>query len=257
MNLLKTLFELQEAAGIKDKKCMTFEMSVWNIDGKAVSFLVSYDDGVKCFDRRELDFPETGGKLPENFFDYEVKRLELTYRSEGIMGEVTAKDGNEEWTDEVVDLFGLREINHNLIFCTDMKSVRESDYYNYRENFPAGWEDTFKLKDYYFYIGEDVGLRGKNEDGSEFAYENGYWQISSISGMDAMKFYEEKVCGNYCWDIGSSWEIGMKHLDCSKMFRGATETEKLRDPDIEAQMADYFAKYIAGKKCFGKITETV
>ena len=247
MNFLKSILSLQ-------KGYVNLEISVWYIDGKVIAFLSNDENGkLKCFDRREIDLSEYNNILPETFFDIDVEHLKWQYRQEDFIGTVTDKDEKEDITDELLDLFGLREANHNLIYSTAMKSVKESDYYSHRECFPFEWEDTFLNKEYYFVINEDVGLRGKNDDGTEFVYENGYWQINSISALDAKVFYEEMVCKNYEWFNQCDWEIGMQNLDCSYLFRKYTELEKIREPEIVKQFKDKCEKYLRGKKCFQQI----
>ncbi len=254
MGFWKDIFALQKDVGIANAKYGSFEISIWNIDGKVVAFLSNDENSrLKAFDRREIDLSEYNGVLPENFFDFDIERLKLQYRQEDFIGTVTDNDEKEDITDELLDLFGLREANHNLIYSTTMKSVKESDYYSHRECFPSEWEDTFVDKEYYFVISEDVGLRGKNDDGTEFTYENGYWQINSISALDAKVFYEEVICKNYDWFKDCDWEMGMQNLDCTYLFRKYTELEKMREPEIVKQFEDKYEKYLWGKKCFQQI----
>ena len=248
---MNSLYQLQKATG--KTKYFTFEMSVWNIEGKVVAFLSAREEEIKAFDRREINLSETQGRLPASFFDIEAKLLEYEYRKADFIGEVGDEDERLEWTDELLDLFGLREINHNLIFSTEMTSVKESDYYNHRDCFPADWEDCFTVKDYYFCIQNDVGLRGKNEDGTEFVYKDGYWLIHSISALDAQQFYEKVICMNTGYGRDYSWECGMLGLDCDFLFRGPTQEELANDPATARKFAEYTEKYITGKTCFGEV----
>lgn len=248
---LNTLAQLQKATG--KTKYFNFEMSVWNIEGKAVAFLAVWDEhGIKAFDRKELALEETNGRLPKTFFDVEEKLLEYEYRKANFIGEVGDEDENIGWTDELLDLYGLREINHNLIFSTDMTSVKESDYYNHRDCFPADWEDCFETKDYFFCIKNDVGLRGKNDDGTTFVYKDGYFLIHSVSALDAQQFYEKVICLNSEYGKDYAWECGMLGLDCDFLFCGATAEELASDPAMAKKFAEYEAKYVTGKKCFGE-----
>ena len=249
---IEALEKLQKAVGIDKAKHLTgFEMSVWYIEGKVVSFLSTMKDGtLRVYDRREVDLSKSDGRLPKTFFDVEEKLLEYDYRCSDIIGTVTDDDSNEEFVEELLDLHGYRSINHNLIFSTDMNSVTESDYYAYRECFPADWEDCCAEKDYYFCITKDVGLRGKDENGKEFKYENGYWKIRAISFLDAHRFYEHIICSNFDYDKDYAWEIGLLNLDCDKVFRGVTADE-YSDENAVKQFEEYKAKYLTGRKCFG------
>ena len=93
---LNTLAQLQKATG--KTKYFNFEMSVWNIEGKAVAFLAVRDEnGIKAFDRKELAFEETNGRLPKTFFDVEEKLLEYEYRKANFIGEVGDEDENIDY----------------------------------------------------------------------------------------------------------------------------------------------------------------
>ena len=250
-DLLKSLFDIQKGFGMNAKH-LSFDMSIWYVDGKVVSFLSSDEGGtMKVFNRKEVDLSKWNGRLPKSFFETDVKCLENEYIQENAKRNYTDDDENKEWTNELLDLYGFNGAKHRLIYSTDMRSMKESDYYLYRECFPADWEDCFEEKDFYFVITDDVGLRGTDENGKTFKYTDGYFKVRAISFRDAYRFYEIAVCKNMDYDKDYTWECGLLNLNCDKVFRDVLESER-SDERYVKQFEEFKAQYITGKKCFGE-----
>ena len=250
-NILKAMFNVQNEINGKAIHAI-FDMSIWYIDGKMVAFLSSDEGGtMRVFDRKEIDMSKWNGRLPKSFFETDIKFIQNDFTKEIAECDWTDEDEKSEWTNELLDLYGFNGVNHNLIYSTDMHSYTESDYYKYRERFPADWEDCFELKDFYFVITKDVGLCGEDENGKTIKYTDGYFKVRAISFLDAHRFYECAICKRTDYYKDYSWQCGLLSLDCDKVFRDVLESER-SDERYVKQFEEFKAQYITGKKCFGE-----
>ncbi len=232
---------------------ITFELSVWYMpNGEVVLYLGNKSYGeIVAFRKEVLTFTRSDGNLPENFFDSYIENIKDNYRNKYT----TPEDINPVYTEELKALEGNRNSAHNLIWNSNMFSVQESDYYRHRELFPHEWENCFEYKDYCFYIGEDIGMRLKNGDGTETVCEDGYFLVKAISLMDARIYYEEYICHNKNWVKDQCWEQNHEPLDCKYLIPAITEKGRERYPENTAQIEENHRRYgmYSDKKCFASV----
>ena len=231
----------------------SFEISVWYSEGKAVLYLGSTDyDETVCFHKDYFDFEDTNGNLPENFFDDITENIKNVFRQPLP---VACQYVKEDLSKELAGLYANRDKAHNLIWNTKMFSVKESDYYNYRELFPSDWEDCFEYKEYFFVLLKDRGLKMKDADGNIMDCNDGYIQISAMSIIDARTFYEEWLCRNLNWRYEQAWFLGPEKMDCDKIISAITKKKRERYPEHVKAIEECHRQYglFSEKKCYQRV----